>query len=72
MLTHPPSYLAVLRESKHSSCFGFGNCMDFFVLYCIILYCAVLCCTVMYCILKRDNNRINVIYSRMNQQPTTH
>ena len=71
MPTHPPSYEAVLMESKHSPCFWFGNCMDFFVLYCIVLYCAVLY-YILYCILKRDNNGINIIYSHMNQQPTTH
>ena len=41
-------------------------------LYCIVLYSTLLCCTILYCILKRDNNGINIIYSRMNQQPTTH
>jgi len=46
MLTYPPSYEAVLRESKHSLCFRFGNCMDFFALYCIVIYYAILYRTV--------------------------
>ena len=70
MPTHPPSYVAVLRESKHSPCFWFGNWSTF--LYYIALYCTVLCCSMPFCILRRDNNGINIIYSHMNQQLTTH